>query len=61
MIYNKRFFVDVKFEVDAPSGEKAIEWLEQELRLHQDSDVVEYWTITSVVEDFHEELDDENI
>lgn len=61
MGYDKKFFVDVRFEIDAPSSEKAIVWMNQELRPLQNSAVVEHWMITSIIEDYEEELTDENV
>jgi hypothetical protein len=62
MIYNKEFFIDVRFKVDASSKAEAIRWLEEELRHHNDSDVIESWLLLNIDEDEEfEEIDYENV
>lgn len=57
MTYNQIYFVDVRFEVGAESAHEAADSLLRELRILQESETVENYTVINVVE---ENLTDED-
>lgn len=57
---HKNYFIDVRFEIQAPSDDLAMTWLIQELRSLNDSDIIEYWTVRAVIEESALDEDDED-